>query len=348
MLVEFVDSITLRAIYSLIMAYCVTVLLGPWVIERLREKKIGQKVREEGVEAHQVKSGIPTMGGVLMIVPVLVASLIWGKLSIELGMVLMALLWMGFLGFLDDFLKISRKNTKGLIARWKLVGQFSFGLLVGAYLYMNGNLGSTLFVPVINQTIDLGWFYVIFVSLTIVGSSNAVNLTDGLDGLASGIMFIVIGCMGLVAYLSGNAIYSHHLQIPHLIGSGELTVFCFAMVGACLGFLWFNCSPAQVFMGDTGSLALGGSLGTVAVLCKAEIFLIVVGGIFVIEALSVIIQVTSYRTTGRRVFRMAPIHHHFELKGWAESKVVIRFWITTLILALLGMSLLGINGRIFY
>ena len=204
-----------------------------------------------------------------------------------------------------------------------------------------------MFVPILNQSLDLGWFYVILVMLTIVGSCNAVNLTDGLDGLASGILFIVTGCIGILAYLTGNVIYSQHLSIPYLSGSGELTVICFAMVGACLGFLWYNASPAQVFMGDTGSMALGGALGTVAVLCRAELFLIVVGGIFVVEALSVILQVGSFKLRGKRIFKMAPIHHHFELLGWAENKVVIRFWITTLILALLGMSVLGLNGRIF-
>lgn len=348
MLAEFIDSITMRTIYSLVIAYLITLFLGPYVIARLREKKIGQTIREEGVESHLQKSGIPTMGGIMMIVAIIVASVTWAKPSVITLLVILALLWMGFLGFCDDFLKLTRNNTAGLVARYKLMGQVTFGLVVGAYLYSRDWWESDLFVPVLNQSFDLGWGYVILVMLTIVGSCNAVNLTDGLDGLASGILFIVTGCMGILAYLSGNAIYSQHLSIPHLVGSGELTIICFAMVGSCLGFLWYNASPAQVFMGDTGSMALGGALGTVAVLCKAELFLIIVGGIFVIEALSVIIQVGSYKLRKKRVFKMAPIHHHFELMGWPENKVVIRFWITTLILALLGMSALGLNGKIFF
>lgn len=348
MLAQYIDSITMRTIYSLVIAYLITLFLGPYVIARLREKKIGQTIREEGVEAHLQKTGIPTMGGIMMIVAITVASFTWAKIGVNTLLMLAALLWMGFLGFCDDFLKLTRNNTAGLVARYKLMGQMLFGFGVGIYLYLQDWWHANLFVPIVNQSFDLGWFYIILVMLTIVGSCNAVNLTDGLDGLASGILFIVTGCMGILAYLSGNAIYSQHLSIPHLVGSGELTIVCFAMVGSCLGFLWYNASPAQVFMGDTGSMALGGALGTVAVLCKAELFLVIVGGIFVVEALSVIIQVGSFRLRGKRVFKMAPIHHHFELMGWPENKVVIRFWITTLILALLGMSALGLNGRILW
>ena len=348
MLAQLVDSITLRAIYALVISFGVTLVLGPWVIEKLREKKIGQMVREEGVQAHLAKSGVPTMGGIMIIVSVLVASIMFGKPTPQLYLVLGVMLWMGALGFVDDFLKITKKNSSGLGARQKLIGQFLVSIGVGVFLYQSPTFETDLFLPLFNTRVELGVFYVSLVALTIVGSSNAVNLTDGLDGLASGIMFIVIGSMGILSYLSGNAIYSAHLSIPHLHGTGELTVFCFAMVGACIGFLWYNSSPATVFMGDTGSLALGGGMGAVAVLCKAELFLIVVGGIFVIEAISVILQVASFRMTGRRIFKMAPIHHHFELMGWPENKVVIRFWIATLVLSLLGMSLLGINGRIFY
>jgi phospho-N-acetylmuramoyl-pentapeptide-transferase len=347
MLSEIIGSITLRTIFALVSSFLITLTLGPWVISRLKEKRIGQKVREEGVQAHLDKTGIPTMGGIMIIVAVLVSTLIWGAISSQTIIVLASLLWMGCLGFMDDFLKITRNQSDGLIARQKLVGQVSFGLLVGVYLYFAPWFDPKLFIPVLNLHLDLGPGFVVLAVLTIVGSSNAVNLTDGLDGLAAGVMFIVIGCMGVVAYLVGNAIYSAHLNIPNLQGTGELTIFCFAMVGACLGFLWYNSSPAQVFMGDTGSLALGGSLGTVAILCKAEIFLIVVGGIFVVEAISVILQVGSFRLRGKRIFKMAPIHHHFELLGWAESKVVIRFWIITLILAILGMGVVGVNGRLF-
>ncbi|MCO4781837.1 MAG: phospho-N-acetylmuramoyl-pentapeptide-transferase [Candidatus Cloacimonetes bacterium] len=348
MLATLVGSITLRAIYSLIIAFIITFMLGPWVIKKLKEKKIGQQVREEGVQAHLAKSGIPTMGGVMIIVSVFVSTCLLQTLDRNLYMVLGTLLGMAALGFADDFLKITKKQTDGVIARYKLIVQSSIGLIIGTVLYLDPSVPNTLFVPLLRTEIDLGLFYVLLTTLTIVGSSNAVNLTDGLDGLAAGVMFIVIACMGVVAYLSGNAIYSKHLGIPHIVGMGELSIFCFAMVGACLGFLWYNSKPAQVFMGDTGSLALGGALGTVAVLCKAELFLIVVGGIFVIEAMSVILQVASFRLRNKkRIFRMAPIHHHFELMGWDENKVVIRFWIITLILALLGLSLLGLNGRIF-
>ncbi|PCJ20706.1 MAG: phospho-N-acetylmuramoyl-pentapeptide-transferase [Candidatus Cloacimonadota bacterium] len=348
MIASFISSITLRAISSLVIAFIITFLLGPWVIKKLQEKKIGQQIREEGVKEHLKKSGIPTMGGIMIIVSVFVSTCLLQHLDRNLYMVLGTLLGMGALGFADDFLKITKKGTGGVIARYKLLVQTVIGLTIGITLYLDPNVPNTLFVPLLRTELDLGYFYILLTTLTIVGSSNAVNLTDGLDGLATGIMFIVIACMGVVAYLSGNAIYSHHLGIPHIVGMGELSIFCFAMVGSCLGFLWYNCKPAQVFMGDTGSLALGGALGTVAVLCKAELFLIVVGGIFVIEAISVILQVASYRLRNKkRIFLMAPIHHHFELLGWDESKVVIRFWIVTLILALLGMSVLGLNGRIF-
>ncbi|MBT3785889.1 phospho-N-acetylmuramoyl-pentapeptide-transferase, partial [bacterium] len=313
MLAEFVDSITLRSIYSLVISYFVTLVLGPYVIARLKEKRIGQSIRAEGVKAHLEKSGIPTMGGIIIIVSVVVSTIIWARFEIQLTLVLASFLWMGILGFMDDFLKITKKNSDGLIARQKLLGQVSFGLIVGVYLYQASWMSTDLFVPIINVNLELGYGYVLLVILTIVGSSNAVNLTDGLDGLATGIMFIVIGCMGVLTYLSGNAIYSNYLNIPHLAGTGELTIFCMALVGACLGFLWYNSSPAQVFMGDTGSLALGGALGTVAILCKAELFLVVIGGIFVVEAISVILQVGSFRLRGKRIFKMAPIHHHFEL-----------------------------------
>ncbi len=347
MLYELIPSISLRTIYSLITAFFILLALGPWVISRLQEKRIGQNVREEGVKAHLEKKGIPTMGGIMIVVSVFVATGFWGRPTSSVLLVLLTFLWMGFIGFLDDFLKTVRGKSAGLSARQKLGMQTGFSLIAALWIFDQSHIQKTLFVPGLNQSFELGYWYILLVVLTVVGSSNAVNLTDGLDGLASGVMFIVIGCMGIVAYLAGNAIYSRHLAIPHVLEGGELTIFCFAIVGACLGFLWFNAKPASVFMGDTGSLALGGSLGMVAVLVKAEIFLVIVGGIFVIEALSVMIQVGSYRLRGKRVFKMAPIHHHFELLGWPETKVVIRFWIVTLVLALLGMSLLGINGRFF-
>jgi phospho-N-acetylmuramoyl-pentapeptide-transferase len=346
MLSFYMESIILRTVYSLIVSFCITVVLTPWVIKKLREKGIGQVVRKEGVPAHLQKSGIPTMGGVTMIVAVSVSVLLWCRPERNVLLVLSALWYMGVLGFADDYLKWRGANTGGVSAKRKFLAQTVFALLVGLFLFQAGWMKNEIFVPLFNLHLDWSWFYVFFVALTIVGSSNAVNLTDGLDGLASGVLFIVTACMGIIAYFAGNAIYSAYLGIPAVTGGGELTVFCFAVVGACLGFLWYNASPAQVFMGDTGSLAMGGALGMVAVLCKAELFLVIVGGIFVVEALSVILQVGSYRLKHRKIFRMAPIHHHFELMGWAENKVVIRFWIMALILALLGMSVLWLNGRL--
>jgi phospho-N-acetylmuramoyl-pentapeptide-transferase len=348
MMAEYVDSITLRTIFSLVVSFCITLFLTPYVIKRLKEKQIGQTVREEGVKEHLKKTGVPTMGGITMIVSISVASLIWGKWITLLWLALFTLIFMGILGFCDDFSKFRHKQKGGLTAKQKLFFQILLGLGLGYYLYESEWITNSLFIPVLNQNLDLGWGYIVLVMLTIVGSSNAVNLTDGLDGLASGVLFIVTGCIGIVAYFSGNTIFSSHLSIPYMVNGGELTIVSFAMVGACLGFLWYNAFPAQVFMGDTGSLSLGGTLGVVAILCKAELFLVIIGGIFVIEALSVMIQVGSFKLRGKRVFKMAPIHHHFELLGWKETKVVIRFWIITLVLALIGMAFLGLNGRIFY
>lgn len=346
MLSYYIESIIFRTVYSLVVSFSITVILTPWVIKKLREKGVGQVVRKEGVRTHLRKNGIPTMGGVTMIVAISVSVLLWCKLERNVLLVLSALWFMGGLGFIDDYLKWRSASSSGLLAKQKLVAQILFALLVGFLLVYFNWISSDIFVPLLNWRINGNWFYVIFVVLTIVGSSNAVNLTDGLDGLASGVLFIVTACLGVIAYFAGNAIYSAYLHIPAISGGGELTVLCFAVVGACLGFLWYNASPAQVFMGDTGSLALGGVLGMVAVLCKAELFLVIVGGIFVLEALSVILQVGSYKLQNRKIFRMAPIHHHFELLGWAENKVVIRFWIMALILALLGMSILWLNGRL--
>ncbi len=342
-----ISSITLRTIYALVTAFLIVIAVGPWVISRLKEKKIGQHVREEGVQAHLKKSGVPTMGGIMIIVAVLVSTVVWGKASWVLIYGLSTFLFMGLIGCADDFLKLKRGKSNGLSARQKLLAQFLWGIGSTAWLYSENLVASTLFVPGPGIQVELGAWWIVLASVAIVGYCNAVNLTDGLDGLAAGIMFIVIACMGLLAYLSGNSIYSKHLGIPHIQQAGELTVLCFATAGACLGFLWYNCRPASVFMGDTGSLALGGLLGAVGVMVKAEIFMLVVGGIFVLEALSVMLQVGSFKTTGKRIFRMAPIHHHFELMGWDEIKVVVRFWIVTLVLSLIGLSLLGLNGRIF-
>jgi len=337
-------GIVVRIIYALVTAFLICMALTPNAIERLRRRKLGQTIREEGVQAHLEKGGTPSMGGIVILVSIAVSTVVWAPLNSLVIVVLLALVILGAVGFADDFVKMTRRNTAGISGRSKMLGQSIFGAGLGYYLLQSEWMEPTLFVPLVNEQVELGWFYIPFVMLVVVGASNAVNLTDGLDGLAAGVSLIVFFSYAGICYTAGNFIFSDHLAIPFIRGAGELAVFCAAVIGACIGFLWYNTNPASVFMGDTGSLALGGVIGTVAVLVKQEILLVVVGGIFVLEALSVIIQVISFRSTGRRIFRMAPIHHHFELAGWAEPKVVIRFWIITLILALIGMSILGLNS----
>ncbi len=341
----FISSIVVRTIYGLVTAFVISIVLTPWVIRRLQAMQIGQEVREQGVARHrEEKQGTPTMGGFVILVSMLISSIFWARFSPFTFTVLLALICLGALGFTDDFLKVTRKKSDGLKARTKILGQIGFSAGLGTYLYFSELIPATLFVPLANLEIPVGPFYIGFVMLVIVGSSNAVNLTDGLDGLATGVLIWVAMAYAGIAYVAGRADFSQHLSIPYVPGAGELAIASAAMVGACVGFLWYNSYPAEVFMGDTGSLALGGVIGTVAVLTKNEILLVVIGGIFVIEALSVMIQVGSFKLRKKRVFRMAPIHHHFELLGWKEPKVVIRFWIITIMLALLGLSLLGLNG----
>jgi phospho-N-acetylmuramoyl-pentapeptide-transferase len=335
--------ITFRAAYAAITALLLTYWLGPPMIEWLRRVKLGQKIRREGPQAHLSKAGTPTMGGVLIVTAIVVPTLVWGNFhSLPLWLALLATVWLGALGFLDDYLRVVKGLPNGLLGRYKLMGQILIGLVIGTTLMMwpeSSYPATATHVPFLKfRFVDFGWLFVPFVILVITGSSNAVNLTDGLDGLASGLVAIAALTFAGMCYLGGHLKFSGYLHISYLPYSGELTVFCAAVLGAALGFLWYNCHPADVFMGDTGSLALGGALGTVAVLIKREFWLVLVGGVFVAEALSVMIQVASFKLWGKRVFRMSPLHHHFELKGWAESRVVLRFYIVGALLALLSLS----------
>jgi phospho-N-acetylmuramoyl-pentapeptide-transferase len=340
--------ITFRAAYAAVTAFLLSVLLGPWVIAKLRSSGVVKYVRAEGPEAHQTKTGTPTMGGLLILASLTIPTLLWADLtSREVQVALGATLAVGAIGFLDDYLQVVRKRSRGLVGRAKLVGQVTIGIVVGVTaltLLDRPELATRTTVPFLKERmLDLGWLYVPFVVIVLTGASNAVNLTDGLDGLAIGVtVFAAIAFSGL-SYLSGHARFAEYLQILYLPGAAELTIFCASLVGASLGFLWYNSHPAEVFMGDTGSLSLGGALGVVAVLLKMEIILAIVGGVFVAEALSVMLQVGSFKLTGKRMFRMAPIHHHFELIGWAENKVVVRFWIVSGILALVALSTLKLR-----
>jgi len=340
--------ITFRTAMATVTALIVSLLLGPGLIRRLQEFQIGQEIREEGPSSHQSKKGTPTMGGILIITAVVLPTLLWADLGNHFVWVAVAsTLMFGAIGFVDDYLKVRRRKNLGLRARHKLASQIIVSLLLGAMLIWladQGRFATTLSVPFFkNFTPDLGWAYALLVVLVLVGSSNAVNLTDGLDGLAIGSLLIASATFAVLAYAAGNAIVSDYLGIQNIKGVGEVTVFCGAVVGASLGFLWFNSHPAEVFMGDVGSMAMGGALGTTALLIKQEILLILVGGLFVLEAASVILQVGSFKLRGRRIFRMSPLHHHFELSGWSETKVVIRFWIVALIFSLLALATLKLR-----
>jgi len=337
--------ITFRTIYAAITALLICFVIGPWLIRVLGERQIGQTIRRDGPESHIAKEGTPTMGGLLIVVSVVVPTLLWASLaSPYIWIAVMVTVGFGAIGFVDDYKKVIRKDTKGLSPRKKLAAQFALASMAAALIYMDIGIKDTVNIPFFkNLRPSLGPLYIPFIVLVIVGASNAVNLTDGLDGLATGPSIIAAGTYMVFAYLAGNVKIASYLQIQYVPGVGELTIFCGALAGAGLGFLWFNAYPAQVFMGDTGSLALGGALGVVAVMVKQEIVLALVGGVFVVEALSVIFQVTSYKTRRKRIFRMAPIHHHFELQGWAEPKIIVRFWIISIILALLAISTLKIR-----
>jgi phospho-N-acetylmuramoyl-pentapeptide-transferase len=334
--------LTFRTIYAMITALLVCFVLGPWIIRKLESLQARQVIRTDGPESHLQKQGTPTMGGVMILAAIVIPTLLWADLSNQyVWTALFITVGYGIVGFVDDYKKVVEKNTKGLSARQKMFWQVLLAGAVAVFLFLKPGFSSELFFPFFKRFHpDLWIWFIPFVTLVIVGASNAVNLTDGLDGLAIGPVTINAATYMLFAYVAGHATLSAYLQIPRVVGAGELGVMCGAMVGAGLGFLWFNSYPAEVFMGDVGSLSLGGTLGTIAVLTKQEILLVIVGGVFVVEALSVIFQVGSYKYRGKRIFRMAPIHHHFELKGVAEPKIIVRFWIITIILALVAISTL--------
>jgi phospho-N-acetylmuramoyl-pentapeptide-transferase len=340
--------ITFRAALAILTALVIGIALGRPLIRELRRRQIGQAIRAEGPTSHQLKAGTPTMGGLLIIGAIVVPILLWGDLTEPwVWVVTLTTLLFGAIGFADDVLKVRRSRNLGLRVWQKLTLQLAVGVAAaaaGRLVAGNSPYSGELVAPFFkNLHLDLGVFYIPFVALVLVGSSNAVNLTDGLDGLAIGSVLIAFGTYTVFTYLAGNARLAKYLQIPSVPGAGEVAVFCAAMVGASLAFLWFNCHPAEVFMGDVGSLALGGAIGCTAVIAKQELLLVVVGGLFVAEALSVIVQVASFKTRGKRVFRMSPLHHHFELSGWAETQVVVRFWIIAGMFALMGLATLKLR-----
>jgi phospho-N-acetylmuramoyl-pentapeptide-transferase len=338
--------ITFRTIGCAVTAFLIMFLFGPLFIRLLQKMQIGQVIREDGPQTHFSKKGVPTMGGVLILGAMTISTLLWADLSSGLvWLVIGATLFFGLIGSIDDLKKVRKQNSKGLSARGKMLLQIFGALAIGAYLYLHPVYDGHLSIPFIKEfRPDLGWWYIPFAVLVIVGASNAVNLTDGLDGLAAGPLVISGSVYIIFSYVAGHAIVANYLQIPFVPGAGEVAVVCGAMVGACLGFLWFNAYPAQVFMGDVGALALGSTLGTVSIIIKQEFLLAIVGGIFVMEALSVILQVGFFKVSGgKRIFLMAPFHHHFEKKGWVEPKVVVRFWIVSIILGLMALATLKLR-----
>jgi phospho-N-acetylmuramoyl-pentapeptide-transferase len=339
--------LTFRAVLSVLTALMISLLLGPLLIRRLTELQIGQSVRDDGPESHLSKAGTPTMGGALIILAIAGTTLLWGDLTNRfVWVVLTVTVAFGLIGWTDDYRKVTRGNSKGLSAKEKYVWQTLVGAGAALWLFWSAEspADTQLIVPFFKHiAIDMDWMFVIMTYFVIVGSSNAVNLTDGLDGLAIMPTVLVGGALGIFAYASGHYNFAEYLAIPYIAGSGETVVFCGAIVGAGLGFLWFNAYPAQVFMGDVGALALGAALGTLAVIVRQELVLFIMGGVFVAETVSVMLQVASFKLTGRRIFRMAPLHHHFELKGWPEPKVIVRFWIITVVLVLIGLATLKIR-----
>ena len=341
--------ITFRTAWAALTALVISFILGPWLIERMRQIKLGQFIREEGPKSHQQKAGTPTMGGILINIAILIPTLLWADiLNPYIWIVLFVTFAYGAIGFIDDYRKLIKRRNLGLTARQKFSAQIGIALAAGlaiAYLpSIHNNYSTVLTFPFFKTLhLDLGPLYIAFIVVVIVGASNAVNLTDGLDGLAIGTTLIAAVTYTILTYAAGNFRVADYLRIAWVPQAGELAVFCGAMVGASLGFLWFNAHPAEIFMGDVGSLALGGAIGTLAVMIKQEILLVFVGGLFVVEAVSVILQVASFKLTGRRIFKMSPLHHHFELAGWRETKVVVRFWIIAIIFALLSLSTLKLR-----
>ncbi|WP_366656938.1 phospho-N-acetylmuramoyl-pentapeptide-transferase [Fodinicurvata sp. EGI_FJ10296] len=340
--------ITFRTGGAIVTALLIAFILGPWLIDWLRARQgTGQPIREDGPESHFTKRGTPTMGGLMILIGVSVSTLLWANLNNQyVWLVVLVTTGFGLIGFGDDYLKLTKHNPKGLPGKFKLICQITIAAIAAIWFVTitPGQLATGLAIPFVKDVlINLGVFFIPFAVFVMVGSSNAVNLTDGLDGLAIVPVMIAAACFGFISYVAGNIIFADYLQIHHTPGTGELAVFCGALIGAGLGFLWFNAPPAMVFMGDTGSLSMGGALGAVSIVTKHELVLAIIGGLFVLETVSVVVQVVSFKLTGRRVFRMAPLHHHFEKKGWAEPTVVIRFWIIAAILALVGLSTLKLR-----
>lgn len=339
--------LTLRGILGVLTALSIALIVGPIMIRKLSQYQIGQSIRDDGPQSHLSKAGTPTMGGALILVAVAISTLLWADLTNRyVWITLLVTLLFGAIGWVDDYRKVVEKNSRGLPGKWKYFWQSVFGLGASFLLYSTAVTPqeTTLIIPVFKDfALQLGPAFIVLSYFVIVGTSNAVNLTDGLDGLAIMPTVMVAGALGIFCYLSGNVRFADYLHIPYLQGAGELIIFCGALVGAGLGFLWFNTYPAQVFMGDVGALALGAALGVVAVIVRQEVVLFIMGGVFVMETVSVILQVGSYKLTGRRIFRMAPLHHHFELKGWPEPRVIVRFWVITVVLVLIGLATLKVR-----
>lgn len=342
-----IQYLTLRGILSVMTALGISLIIGPWVIRKLNYHQVGQTIRDDGPQTHLVKAGTPTMGGALILLSICVSALLWSDLSNRYVQAVLAVTVMfGAVGWVDDYRKVIEKNSKGLAARWKYFWQSIAAAIVVTLLYVTATIPAEtqLIVPFFKDVaIDLGWWYLILGYLVIVGSSNAVNLTDGLDGLAILPTVLVGSALGAIAYLVGHAEFARYLHIPYIPGAGELVIYCGALGGAGLGFLWFNTYPAQVFMGDVGALSLGAALGVIALITRHEIVFFIMAGIFVAETMSVILQVGSFKLTGKRIFMMAPLHHHFELKGWPEPRVIVRFWIITVMLVLFGLATLKLR-----
>jgi len=338
--------LTFRSAYAALTTLLICFIFGGRIIEALKRLRIGQSIRADGPATHLSKSGTPTMGGLFVLLSIIISMLLWGDLDNKvIWLTVGALVAFGMIGFADDYLKVTRHNSAGLPAWVKLICQFAIATVVVLILYFAGNEDvSVLYIPFFkNPVIDLGVLWIPFGILLIVGESNAVNFSDGLDGLLAGLLILVFLTLGILTYISGRVDYSSYLGIPYIPGAGELTVFCFAAVGACVGFLWFNAYPAEVFMGDVGSLSLGGVIAVISLIIKKEILILVIGGVFILEIASVIIQVVSFKLRKKRVFKMSPLHHHFELSGWAENKVVIRFWILGGLFAIIALSTLKIQ-----
>ena len=339
--------LTLRAILAVLTALGISLMFGPRMIRALINLKMGQPIRDDGPQTHLAKAGTPTMGGALILVAIAISTLLWGDLSNHyVWVVLLVTVGSGVIGGYDDYLKLKEKSSKGLASRWKYLGLslVSFAAVTYLYVVAKSPVETTLYFPIVKEWFwDMGWLFIPWSYLVIVGTSNAVNLTDGLDGLAIMPTIMVAAALGIFVYAGGNIKIAAYLGIPYISGVGEVVIFCGTIFGAGLGFLWFNTYPAQVFMGDVGALSLGAALGIIAVVVRQELVLFIMGGVFVIEAISVILQVGSYKLRGKRIFRMAPIHHHYELKGWAEPKIIVRFWIITIILVLVGLATLKVR-----